>query len=1137
MEQQSINYSPTVRRVLKDLPRDSITAAELVQKILERHPEYASNTAREMAGVEFPPFSRQQSAEDWLAEARAMFDPVLVDKLHGRLVILALCRLDPEFGDYLRSFAAQIQQELTEDFDSLLLPEHAGKRQHLGRFLKILQGKTESASVPVSNLPTGESGFLVLTEGARRLEELVRLCFRQRNNTCLTAHYRMRPGASWSDFENDLSSDLKEIAAGRFATVGDFLPELGVNFRPGTSQRSWRHVVDGSAVETSSASNVSPTSSSLPALLDQWSNKKLPAGQRLVLFVEWHGVDAKAQADSLGLTDEVLKQISAPPDQVGIVFSGLPEGVRQQFSGSRVHDLKLPEEEPPRVSQALLNDMPAGPDRLKIVDEVQAIADAIALKKMHPPLVVGVFGGWGTGKSFVLHLIEDRLQELRCQAVGVNSEARSAYPFVGHPYLVRFDAWTYAKNNLWASLMQTTLVELDRQLSLEHELLKSLPIDPCESSPVWRLMQGLTDKQRKRLLKDTNGKKALETTAAFARDGSPSRLWAELERLREVEKKHLLKKEGELRDLRSRKLNEQRKLEVEVDEELARESRRVALAPVWDELVEQTKGGLDKIDAPTFAQVVQRMSFLQKIGLGFKDISWPIVAFMIVALGGGISVAVLTPVAELWATLTGGILAVTAPLVRAWSWIENRRAAYEQRLAAAQEDFQKLREARMEERLQVAEENSTAASVAELNARIEDSEARVERIRARLGVTGHSRSLNDFLKTRIEEGLYHQELGMLDQVQSDIQELSDTLVPAHSDGIVDRKKLDQLFPRGEPRVVLLIDDLDRCPPDKVVEVLEAAQLLVKTRLFVVVIAMDVRYVTRALESIYQGVLVRSGEPSGLDYIEKIIQIPYRVRSVSTPAIRSFLRSQMEIEEGTEVEEPVDSGEGQDDGEQDKPETAEEQVETARLSASTHATQGDSAELPSEVIQFQPDEFKAITDACSALSVSPRTMKRLVNVFKLLKIIWYRQGLEAGPSSDVKQSMLAILALCARYPEVLRKLLADMETAYRAKKGLGHRLLVEFLAEQALLGADAAPYPPDWYRVAEVLRRPDFIPERMTLGHLEEANLRLLTSFSFVGETDAEREATLQRGYYRGSNSRAPSEVNGGNPGAGTGADD
>ena len=52
---------------------------------------------------------------------------------------------------------------------------------------------------------------------------------------------------------------------------------------------------------------------------------------------------------------------------------------------------------------------------------------------------------------------------------------------------------------------------------------------------------------------------------------------------------------------------------------------------------------------------------------------------------------------------------------------------------------------------------------------------------------------------------------------------------------------DVMFPRGKPRIILFIDDLDRCDePDKVVEVLEAMQLLVKTDLFVVVPAIDLR---------------------------------------------------------------------------------------------------------------------------------------------------------------------------------------------------------------------------------------------------------------------------------------------------------
>jgi hypothetical protein len=279
-------------------------------------------------------------------------------------------------------------------------------------------------------------------------------------------------------------------------------------------------------------------------------------------------------------------------------------------------------------------------------------------------------------------------------------------------------------------------------------------------------------------------------------------------------------------------------------------------------------------------------------------------------------------------------------------------------------------------------------------------------------------------------------------------------------------------------------------------------------------------VTRALEKEYKDVLVRSGEPSGLDYIEKIIQIPYRVRTVSAPAVRKYLHSQMDIGEKSEIETSEGKAEQQQTGFAREPgNKADKQAEKARLSASAQAaqaaqtTQTESISLPTQVIQFEPEEYAALSESCSAVAVSPRTMKRLVNVFKLLKIIWYRQGLDEWPAIDVKKAMLSILALCARYPEVLRKLLAEMEAFYRDASNDLRQELVGFLVQCCKDGAKVALYPPDWEQVAEAIQDENFFPGALTFSRLEEANLHLLSSFSFVGETDAEREATLQRGYY------------------------
>ena len=93
--------------------------------------------------------------------------------------------------------------------------------------------------------------------------------------------------------------------------------------------------------------------------------------------------------------------------------------------------------------------------------------------------------------------------------------------------------------------------------------------------------------------------------------------------------------------------------------------------------------------------------------------------------------------------------------------------------------------------------------------------------------------------------------------------------------------------------MLYIDDLDRCPPAKVVDVLQAVHLLLCFPLFVVVVAVDARWVSRALHDRFPGLLAESaGDGSSAadpavralpfsgassdDYLEKIFQIPYWV---------------------------------------------------------------------------------------------------------------------------------------------------------------------------------------------------------------------------------------------------------------------
>jgi predicted KAP-like P-loop ATPase len=1121
MDEPRVTYTGTIQGVLRDLDNgEAIHAARVIESILERHPEYGSGVAREILATSWPDFSDEESkpAAQWMEQVRSMLDPLLVRHLHGRLAILGLCHLDKTLGLHLRSFARQLNKELLEDFESLLLPEFSGKQRYRRDFLKILQNRDKLRPDP--DFPQRDGGFTILTNGGKRLDAMAGLCFQQNYNACLAARYRVSGEDGFAEFLRALVQDLDGLVRGSHATIGTFLPEPGGTHRPGSVKLNWTNKVRSLSIDPN-VEELDPYA--VLNSLTRWvvapgSDGGFVTGERLVLFLEWHGFDEGAPPESLELPQGIADFFAHLPERMGFVISGLPASVRSKIEGSTIYHLELPEDARPQRGQRLDNDVPHGEDQLDILDEAWALADAIALKDMSPPLVVGVFGGWGAGKSFVMHLIEQRLQEIRCEEIGSGDKGLEDYPFVGHPYLVHFDAWTYAKGNLWASLMQTTLIELDRQLSLERALAKLPGAEARAASQIWKLLWELTDEQREILTRTPLGNKALERAKDFTRSGDSGHLWDTLIKLHEKEELKLKSKQKELQQLRQDHSAERQKLESEVDRELTLDSQRLAWLPVWEEVKAMVNTELNEAGAKSFDDMMRVVPVTKKLLLGLRNLPLPAIAFIALAAGGGFVLAEFDAAVEGYAQVTGVLAALATPVVRAWNWFEQRRGAYENRLAAILEDRMQQRQQRIDEAIDLKVEGSAGQKVADLAGQIRDSEATIEKIRSQIGITGRARSLNEFLQTRLEGGLYQKELGLLDQVQNDIQELSDSLLPDRALGMRDRDSTEQLFPRGDPRVVLFIDDLDRCPPDKVVEVLEAAQLLVKTQLFVVVIAIDVRYVTRALENEYKGVLIRSGEPSGLDYIEKIIQIPYRVRSVSEPGVRKFMRSQMEIFEPKPDE--------QDDQEEDQEEenilpepteSAEKQVEKARLAASARAARTESVVVSPETIHFDAEEYAAITESCSALAVSPRTMKRLVNVFKLLKLIWYRQGLEGGPLIEIKKAMLAILALCARYPEVLRKLLAEMEAFYRDSSHEREDLkqgLVEFLVGICEEGAKVALYPPDWEGVADAIRNPKFFPKDIDFSRLGEANLHLLSSFSFVGETDSAREATLQRGFYQ-----------------------
>ena len=90
-------------------------------------------------------------------------------------------------------------------------------------------------------------------------------------------------------------------------------------------------------------------------------------------------------------------------------------------------------------------------------------------------------------------------------------------------------------------------------------------------------------------------------------------------------------------------------------------------------------------------------------------------------------------------------------------------------------------------------------------------------------------------------------------------------------------------------LVVFIDDLDRCLPEKTVQVLEAVKLFLDKPGCIFVLGADVEVVRQAVESYYQNAKV-TGQ-NAADYLDKIIQIRFDLPPVVRKNMQAFLEGQ------------------------------------------------------------------------------------------------------------------------------------------------------------------------------------------------------------------------------------------------------
>ena len=649
-------------------------------------------------------------------------------------------------------------------------------------------------------------------------------------------------------------------------------------------------------------------------------------------------------------------------------------------------------------------------DQLNVERDARAFARLAASKDFKPPLAVGVFGSWGAGKSFFMRLVHEHIERLKAGRVTAEVPEASTEVFHRDIVQIRFNAWHYVDTSLWASLVDHLFVELAAATKNDEpgaDLLGAL-----------RTAQDLTYEAAVSFV----GSKR-EHARAMAELAAANVARAEAEAHATVTIPVFARAlETVLRRTGDPELEKSKK-------SLAEAANALGITTGLQDLKE--------LGADAETLLVEGRSLTGNLSGVVRN--WPstrwawaqlalMAAAPLLVVGAAHLLGMVAPWLQsihdgvyAFTATVGGLLASGKAILSRWNAeLTKLRTAQRAVEAAVRKQMEPDQEQLEKAQAKLRDVDSAVAAASEaLRLSNERLAVAAENF---YGSTAKGRLIN-FVRSRATDGHYASHQGLIATIRRDFDELSRGLESAGDDSndtaasdrrsafrqsirtLVDQNEavlsnadieaLEALVadgsstPRSFKRIVLYIDDLDRCPPDKVVEVLQAVHMLLAFRLFVVFVAVDIRWVAGALESHFVSMFEASSEesrPVATDYLEKIFQIPYWLPRVDADTGASLFDSLFPRLEQAPAPPP----------------------HVAVSAEFLHAapTQIDLTEVERDTLRHY--------SLCAG--ASPRKIIRYANVYRLLKAGGYTPE---GPKSHDESihALIVQLAIATAYPHV------------------------------------------------------------------------------------------------------------------------
>jgi len=632
---------------------------------------------------------------------------------------------------------------------------------------------------------------------------------------------------------------------------------------------------------------------------------------------------------------ELIKRGTPSDDQQGwrqILIGGEVENAQQVDGTQKASPSEIQDDGKQPLVAGFMTDYWEGRDLLGITPDVNALASLVAAFRVEPPLAIGLFGEWGSGKSHFMRQLKARVETLS-RAARKSKLPQKQLGYYKNIVQIEFNAWHYIEGNLWASLVDHIFENL-KFFDDEKPKLVAARRDA--------LMADLGVKKQL-VAEKTNQLKAKEEgiRARVARvNDRKQNVYQDLERFKD--------------DLEISVLNE---LNIPI---VFSESDRQLLARIG-----VTAPGLVKA-ADVHKTYVGAQGLRQKL-LG----QWRVIRTDPSALRRVVFLTALALVPVLGLLLKSLLVQQRLPLIFGSSagllatllisgkpyWDQ-----FQQSLAVLKKKDEAIQAERQQQINQLENEiKELTKQAVEAEREAADVNQQADKLAQEIENVTAGRLIAQFIEDRAAASDYRRHLGLLALIRRDFEKLRDLFREqreAEDEGKeeTDRKKIN--------RIVLYIDDLDRCLPERVVQVLQAIHLLLAFPLFVVVVGVDSRWVTRALQQSYEWLRdddevdeATNGHKSRdarkeeddrdegatpHDYLEKIFQIPFWLKPMDAISCVEFLdgitRDPDKPGDGNvkDKEMPVDK----------EPAKSSSSMET-KLSDAVSKKDGDAARTPDE----------------------------------------------------------------------------------------------------------------------------------------------------------------------------------------------